>query len=102
MCIFIHNKISSLLGRRRWNARCIDVENRDGPVSNRWEWAVERNSRKLIRMLEKDGWVLDRVRGDHQTFKHPARDAIITVTHPRKDLPTGLVRRLYRLAGWRP
>jgi predicted RNA binding protein YcfA (HicA-like mRNA interferase family) len=26
---------------------------------------------------------------------------IITITHPRKDLPTGLVRRIYKLAGWR-
>jgi predicted RNA binding protein YcfA (HicA-like mRNA interferase family) len=63
---------------------------------------VERNSRKLIRMLEDDGWVLDRVNGDHHTFKHPERDKIITVTHPRRDLPTGLVRRIYKLAGWRP
>jgi predicted RNA binding protein YcfA (HicA-like mRNA interferase family) len=63
---------------------------------------MERNSRKLIRMLEQDGWVLDRVNGDHHTFKHPEREAIITVTHPRRDLPTGLVRRIYKLAGWRP
>jgi predicted RNA binding protein YcfA (HicA-like mRNA interferase family) len=62
---------------------------------------MERNSRKLIRMLEDDGWVLDRVSGDHHTFKHPERDVIITITHPRKDLPTGLVRRIYKLAGWR-
>ena len=53
-------------------------------------------------MLERDGWVLDRVSGDHHTFKHPKTQAIITVTHPRKDLPTGLVRRIYKLAGWRP
>ena len=63
---------------------------------------MERNSRKLIRMLEDDGWVLDRVNGDHHTFKHPERDRIITVTHPRRDLPTGLVRRIYKLADWRP
>jgi len=62
---------------------------------------MERNSRKLIRMLEEDGWLLDRVSGDHHTFKHPERDAIITITHPRKDLPTGLARRIYKLVGWR-
>lgn len=62
---------------------------------------MERNSRKLIRMLEDNGWILDRVTGDHHTFKHPEREVIITVTHPRKDLPTGLVRRIYKLAGWR-
>jgi predicted RNA binding protein YcfA (HicA-like mRNA interferase family) len=63
---------------------------------------MERNSRKLIKMLEQDGWVQDRVNGDHYTFKHPNRVEIITVTHPRKDLPIGLVRRIYKLAGWRP
>jgi predicted RNA binding protein YcfA (HicA-like mRNA interferase family) len=62
----------------------------------------ERNSRKLIRMLVQDGWVLDRVSGDHHTFKHPEKDTIITVPHPKRDLPTGLVRRIYKLAGWRP
>jgi predicted RNA binding protein YcfA (HicA-like mRNA interferase family) len=62
---------------------------------------MEQNSRKLIRMLEQDGWVRDRVNGDHYTFKHPNTDEIITVTHPRRDLPTGLVRRIYKLAGWR-
>jgi predicted RNA binding protein YcfA (HicA-like mRNA interferase family) len=39
---------------------------------------MERNSRKLIRMLEQDGWVLDRVNGDHHTFKHPNKEKIIT------------------------
>jgi predicted RNA binding protein YcfA (HicA-like mRNA interferase family) len=76
------------------------AENNDlGDVRRR---TMERNSRKLIRMLEQDGWVLDRVNGDHHTFKHPERDVIVTVTHPRRDLPTGLVRRIYKLAGWRP
>jgi predicted RNA binding protein YcfA (HicA-like mRNA interferase family) len=63
---------------------------------------VERNSRKLIRLLEQDGWVLDRVNGDHHTFKRPNNDKIITVTHPRRDLPIGIVRRIYKLAGRRP
>jgi predicted RNA binding protein YcfA (HicA-like mRNA interferase family) len=59
---------------------------------------MERNSRKLIRMLERDGWILDRINGDHHTYKHPSRNVIITVTHPRRDLPTGLVRLLQ--TGW--
>jgi len=63
---------------------------------------MEKNSRKLIQMLERDGWVLDRVNGDHHTFKHPKREKLITITQPRRDLPVGLVRRIYKLAGWRP
>jgi predicted RNA binding protein YcfA (HicA-like mRNA interferase family) len=66
------------------------------------EAGMEKNSRKLIQLLEKDGWVLERVNGDHYTFKHPDRALLITLTHPRHDLPIGLVRRIYKLAGWRP
>jgi len=62
---------------------------------------MERDSRKLIRMLEKDGWVLDRVNGDHHTFKHPERRRS-SLSPIRRDLPIGLVRRIYKLAGWRP
>ena len=63
---------------------------------------MERNSRKLISNVGA-GWVdSDRINGDHHTYKHPSRNVIITVTHPRRDLPTGLVRRIYKLAGWRP
>jgi predicted RNA binding protein YcfA (HicA-like mRNA interferase family) len=62
---------------------------------------MERNSRKLLRMLEQHGWILDRVRGDHYTFKHPVKLELITLTHPKKDLPAGLVRSIYRIAGWK-
>lgn len=55
-----------------------------------------------MRMLQKDGWVLDRVRGDHHTFKHPSKPELISLPHPKSDLPTGLVRSLYRIAGWKP
>ena len=62
---------------------------------------MERNSRKLLRMLERDGWVLDRVKGDHHTLKHPDRPELISITHPKKDLPVGQVRSIYRIARWK-
>ncbi|MBZ0229892.1 MAG: type II toxin-antitoxin system HicA family toxin [Bauldia sp.] len=62
---------------------------------------MEANSRKLMQMLRKDGWALDRVNGDYHTFKHPDRTELITLTHPRKDLPVGQVRSIYRIAGWK-
>lgn len=63
---------------------------------------MERNSRKLMRMLQRDGWILDRVKGDHHTFKHPDREELVSLPHPKKDLPTGIVRSIYRIAGWKP
>lgn len=62
---------------------------------------MEANSRKLMQLLKRDGWTLDRVSGDHHTFKHPDKAELITLTHPRKDLPIGQVRSIYRIAGWK-
>lgn len=31
-------------------------------------------SKKLIKMIEKDGWYLRRVEGSHHHFKHPNKD----------------------------
>ena len=53
-------------------------------------------------MLKQDGWELDRVNGDYHTFNHPDRVELITITHPKKDLPIGQVRSIYRIAGWKP
>ncbi len=63
---------------------------------------MERNSRKLMQMLQADGWKLDRVKGDHHTFKHPELPKVISLMHPRKDLSMGVVRSIYRIAGWKP
>jgi predicted RNA binding protein YcfA (HicA-like mRNA interferase family) len=60
---------------------------------------VETNSRKLIRMLENDGWYEAGVEGSHHHFKHPTKPGKIQVPHPRKDLPFGTARAIMRDAG---
>lgn len=30
---------------------------------------METNSRKLLRMLQDNGWVVERIRGDHRNLK---------------------------------
>jgi len=62
---------------------------------------MERDSRKLIRRLEREGWVLQRVTGSHHTFSHPDHTHVITLSHPKKDLSIGQLRSIYRLAGWK-
>ena len=62
---------------------------------------MERNSRKLIKMLEADGWVRVAVKGDHWQFKHPQKPGRVTVPHPNKDIKAGTVMSIYRQAGWR-
>ena len=59
---------------------------------------VMTSSRKIIRRLEKDGFVLVKVTGSHHKFKKG--DKTVTVPHPKKRLPIGTARNIYKQAGW--
>jgi len=39
-------------------------------------------------------------KGDHEKFKHPYKLGHVVVPHPRKDMPIGTLRNIYRQAGW--
>lgn len=56
------------------------------------------NSKELIALLKKDGWVLRGSKGSHHVFNHPTKSGHITVPHPKKDLGIGLVQKLLKLA----
>ena len=56
-------------------------------------------SKDLIRLVEREGWVLRRVRGSHHQFKHPAKPGLVTIPHPKKDVPQGTVKSILRQAG---
>jgi len=58
------------------------------------------NSSEIIKRLKKDGWVLGNVRGSHHQYKHPDKKGRVTVTHPKKDIPTGTYRSICKQAGW--
>lgn len=57
------------------------------------------NSRELIKRLKADGWNRVGGKGDHEKFKHPEKPGPVVVPHPRKDLPIGTLRNIYRQAG---
>jgi len=50
--------------------------------------------------LKADGWALHHVKGSHYQFKHPTRAGKVTVPHPKKDLPVGTLRSIFRQMGW--
>lgn len=56
-------------------------------------------SREVIKMLKKDGWVETRTRGDHHMFKHPTKKGQVVVPHPRKDVPKGTLNSILKQAG---
>ena len=60
---------------------------------------LQMNSKELIKLLEKDGWVLRGSKGSHHVFNHPSKVGHITVPHPKKDLGVGLVQKLLKQAG---
>ena len=57
------------------------------------------SSDKVIRMMRKRGWYEVACVGDHHQFKHPMISGRITVPHPKKDLPIGTVKSIFRQAG---
>lgn len=56
-------------------------------------------SKDLIRLVEREGWVLRRVRGSHHQFKHPTKPGLVTIPHPKRDMPQGTVKNILRQAG---
>lgn len=60
------------------------------------------DSRSILARLLREGWNIERIKGSHQVLRHPASPMAIVVPHPKKDLPIGTVRNIYRNAGWPP
>ena len=57
------------------------------------------NSREIMQRLTRDGWKLIRTRGDHHVFRHPD-GGIVVVPHPKRDIPIGTLRSIFKQAGW--
>jgi predicted RNA binding protein YcfA (HicA-like mRNA interferase family) len=42
---------------------------------------------------------LVRIKGSHHHFKHPVKKGIVTVPHPKKDIPKGTYNSILKQAG---
>jgi predicted RNA binding protein YcfA (HicA-like mRNA interferase family) len=51
-------------------------------------------------MLKAEGWELRSVDGSHHSFRHPRKPGRVTIAHPRKDIPLGTPRSIFKQAGW--
>ncbi len=58
-------------------------------------------SSEIIKRLIDEGWHKVGGQGDHEKFKHPEKSNHVVVPHPRKDIPIGTLRNIYRQAGWK-
>lgn len=58
--------------------------------------------RQVIDLLKKDGWVLDRTKGDHRQFVHPTKHGTVTVKGQMSDeLSQFLLNSIWKQAGWK-
>jgi predicted RNA binding protein YcfA (HicA-like mRNA interferase family) len=56
--------------------------------------------RDVIRLLEGQGWKLERQRGSHRQFKHPWRPGTVTVAgRDSLDLAPGTLKSIFKQAG---
>lgn len=61
---------------------------------------MERDSRKIIARLLREGWFEVGITGSHHHFKHETKQGKVTVPHPKKDLPRGTIASIAKQAGW--
>ena len=64
------------------------------------------DSRGILDRLLKDGWVQVRQRGSHMQLRHPSKPGLVTLPHPRRDIPIGTLRAIEKQSGlklgWKP
>jgi predicted RNA binding protein YcfA (HicA-like mRNA interferase family) len=53
-------------------------------------------------LVEADGWVLVRTRGDHRQYKHPTKPGLVTIAGNRnRDVPASTLANILRQTGLR-
>ncbi len=56
--------------------------------------------RDIIKLLEQDGWYLDRTRGSHAQYRHPVKRGVVTVPGKAGDeLAAGTLNSVLKQAG---
>jgi predicted RNA binding protein YcfA (HicA-like mRNA interferase family) len=54
----------------------------------------------VIKLIEKDGWVLVRTRGSHRQFHHPSKAGTVTISGKESvDIPIGTLNSVLKQAG---
>ncbi len=54
---------------------------------------------KIIKVLEKKGFVLDRIKGSHHIYYHPEMKRKVIVPLHKRDLPKGTLLEILKQAG---
>jgi predicted RNA binding protein YcfA (HicA-like mRNA interferase family) len=56
--------------------------------------------REAIKLVEDNGWYLDRTRGSHRQYKHPKKSGVVTIAgKPKDELAPGTKNSILKQAG---
>ena len=56
--------------------------------------------RDVLKLIETNGWYLDRTRGSHRQYKHPSKPGLVTIPgKPGDDLAPGTQNSILKQAG---
>ncbi len=56
--------------------------------------------RAVIKMVEDDGWFLDRTRGSHRQYKHRFKKGLVTISGKLDDdVPSGTLNSIMKQSG---
>jgi len=56
-------------------------------------------SQKVIKILERNGFVLDRTKGSHRIYYHSESKRRVIMPYHKKDLPKGTLMEILKQAG---
>ena len=67
----------------------------------RWFYQLQKMKfREILKIIENDGWRLDRQKGSHRQYKHPFKRGIVTLAgHPGDDVRSGTLNSILKQAG---
>jgi predicted RNA binding protein YcfA (HicA-like mRNA interferase family) len=55
---------------------------------------------EILKLLERDGWILERTRGSHRQLRHPAKPGTVTVSgKPGDEMAPGTLNNVLKQAG---
>ncbi len=56
--------------------------------------------KRILKILNDDGWYFVRQKGSHQQFKHPTKDGLVTVSgKPSDEIKLGTENSILKQAG---
>ena len=56
--------------------------------------------RAMIKLIEEDGWYLDRTRGSHRQYRHDQKKGVVTIAgKPNDDLAPSTQNSILKQAG---